>query len=74
MEQQGTDAWWTLPIEKLLPKEAVAKVIFLLQIQKVLERAQWWGMISPSYIPITLFHLGPSQEGILGNKYPESEI
>ncbi|KAM9016908.1 isoleucine--tRNA ligase, mitochondrial [Ara ararauna] len=25
VEQQGTDAWWTLPIEQLLPKEAVAK-------------------------------------------------
>jgi len=28
VEQQGTDAWWTLPIEQLLSKEAVAKVIF----------------------------------------------
>ncbi|OPJ72259.1 isoleucine--tRNA ligase, mitochondrial [Patagioenas fasciata monilis] len=25
VEQQGTDAWWTLPIEQLLSKEAVAK-------------------------------------------------
>ncbi|NXC50689.1 SYIM protein, partial [Penelope pileata] len=25
VEQQGTDAWWTLPIEQMLSKEAVAK-------------------------------------------------
>ncbi|POI34777.1 hypothetical protein CIB84_001471 [Bambusicola thoracicus] len=25
VEQQGTDAWWTLPVEQLLSKEAVAK-------------------------------------------------
>ncbi|KFO95667.1 hypothetical protein N300_14722, partial [Calypte anna] len=25
VEQQGTDAWWTLPIEQLLSKQAVAK-------------------------------------------------
>uniref|UniRef100_A0A7M4E0J8 isoleucine--tRNA ligase n=1 Tax=Crocodylus porosus TaxID=8502 RepID=A0A7M4E0J8_CROPO len=26
VEQQGSDAWWTLPVEQLLPREAVAKV------------------------------------------------
>lgn len=28
MEQHGSDAWWTLPIEQLLPSEALAKVIW----------------------------------------------
>ena len=27
VEQHGSDAWWTLPIEQLLPSEALAKVI-----------------------------------------------
>lgn len=27
VEQHGSDAWWTLPVEQLLPSESMAQVM-----------------------------------------------